>query len=442
MTLYRLAMRPPRALLALFVSSCLASTCLTSAQAQYTVGKVVFNGAPATQQQALEDTVQLHRGQAFSTPDLQAAAQRLSDTGAFDDVQVTLKGAVKAIDVLFTLKPLPAGSTLLTSFDNFFWFTPAELEAGLRQRVPLFGPTLPEAGNLIDATQAALEDILRQRSISAKVNHDVSEPSAERQARVLTFAVSNPRIVVATVHLDGISPEFAADSRLRADRVAGTLLNDGLEHRTTSDRLLLPYLNAGYVTAHIADRKLTPIATSPDKITLELSGTVVPGPKLTVANLTWPGSPELSTAAFASTASLKPGEPASLIGLEKTTEMLAAPYRKEGYADVVVRTTSAIDTSANTISYSFAVEPGEQYRIRSIKVVGLSAEQQADYDRAFAMKAGDPFNPDYILNFFGEKSSIDSLKHDTASYRAERDPAAHLVDVTITVVRGIVAVHP
>lgn len=420
----------------------LLSSCLTSAHAQYTVGRVIFSGADPAQQQALEATVKLHHGQPFSTPDLQAAAQRLSDTGAFDDVQVTLNGAYRAINVLFTVKPLPAGSTVLTSFDNFFWFTPAELDAGLRQRVPLFGPTLPEAGNLIDATEAALGDMLRERSIVAKVGHEISEPSAERQARVVTFSVTTPRVVVQTVHLTGIAPEFAADSRLRAERVSGTLLNDGLEHRTTSDRLLLPYLNAGYVSAHIQDRKLTPIATTPERITLDLSGTVVPGPRLVVGTLTWPGSPELSPAAFASTAALKPGEPASLIGLEKTTEVLAAPYRKEGYADVLVRTTSAIDTSANSINYTFAVEPGEKYRVRSIKAVGLTAEQQADFDRAFQMKAGDLFNPDYILNFFGENSSLDSFKHDTASYRAERDPAAHLVDVTITVFRGAVSVHP
>ena len=411
------------------------------ASAQYIAGRLNFNGAAPAQQRALEDTIKLHPGQPFSAADLQAAAQRLSDTGAFDDVQVTLLGQYKSIAVNFTLKPLPASAQLFVGFENFFWFTPAELEAGLRERVPLFGPTLPEAGNLIDAVQAALEDMLRQRSIPARVSHDVSEPSAERQARVVSFGVESPRIIVATIHLAGVSPEFASDLRTRSTRVAGTLLSNGIAHRSTDERLLLPYLNAGYIYAQVADRTLTAIASAPDRITLDLSGTIVPGPRLTVGTVTWAGSPQLSTAAFATASPLKAGKPASLIALEKTTELVAAPYRQQGYADVVVNAKPTIDSTANQINYTLTVEPGEQYRIRSIKPVGFTAEQQADFDREFKMKAGDLFDPDYILHFFGENSQLASFKRDTATYRAERDAAAHLVDVTISLAHAVVEVR-
>ena len=280
--------------------------------------------------------------------------------------------------------------------------------------------------------------MLRQRSLPARVTHEVSEPSPELQARVVNFQITTPAIIVETVHLTGIAPEFASDLRARAAKVSGTLLDDGLEHRSTNDRLLLPYLDAGYITAHIADRKLTPIASSPDRITLDLAGTVVPGPLLRVGTLTWAGTPELSPAAFAAAAPLKHGAPASASALAKTTDLLAAPFRKEGYADVIVNATPSIDTAANTVSYTFAVIPGEQYRIRSIKPENLTPAQQTDFDRGWRMKAADLFNPDYITHFLEQNTALRSFDDYSATYRAERDPAAHLVDVTVTFMRGAI----
>ncbi len=424
------------------LSVLLASASATSTLAQYTVGKITFAGAPPAQQAALEQTASLHPGQNFSAADLQAAAQRLSDTGAFDDVQVKLAGAYKTIAVNFTLQPVPPSSLLTVSFSNFFWLTPQELETGIQSRVPLFGPALPESGNLIDSVDAALADLLQQRGITAKVSHEVFEPSSDRQARVVAYRVSNPLIVVHAVHLGGISPEFAPALRTRAGKVAGSLFSDGLEHRTTDELLLTPYLDAGYITAHIADRKLVPTASTPDKIELDFAGTVVPGPLLHVGTLTWAGSPEFSSAAFSAAAALRPGAVASFADLNKSTDLLAAPYRKEGYADVVVTTVPQIDTAANTVNYTFTVIPGEQYRIKAITPLNLTPAQQADFDRAWRMKPGDLFNPDYITHFLEQNTALRSFNNTSASYKAIRDPAAHLADVTIIFVSGITGVVP
>ena len=401
------------------------------AMAQYTAGIITFSGAPASQQTALADTAKLHTGEAFSAADLQAAAQRLSDTGFFDDVQVALQGPFKSIAVKFSLKPISPAAIVQVSFGNLFWFTPEELATGIRARVPLFGPSLPEAGTLIDATQAALADMLHQRGINGRLTHDVSEPSPERQARVVTFRVSSPRVVVASVHLNGISAEFAPAFRERAGKVVGSPLDDGLEHRSTNERLLLPYLDAGYLNAHIDDRVLTPTTTTPDKIELDLAGRVVPGPLLHLGALTWTGTPELSNADFAAVTSMHTGDPASITSLSKTVASIAAPYHKEGYADIVIEAVPTIDTSAGTVSYVFTPIPGEQYRIHTITPEGLTPAQQVDFDRGWKMKSGDLFNTDYIAHFITSNTAIRSFEHTSATYKAIRDPAAHLVDVTI-----------
>ena len=394
---------------------------------QYTAGKISFAGAPPAQQAALEATAKLHTGQAFSAADLQSAAQGLSDTGLFDNVEVKLDGASKAVAVNFTLKPIDPSTLLLVSFSNLYWFTPQELEAGVRARVPLFGSTLPESGNLIDAVQTALEAILQQRGITAKVSHDVYEPSSDRQARVVAYRVSNPLVIIRTVHLAGISPEFAPAIRTRAGKVAGSFFDDGLERRTTSERLLTPYLDAGYVDARIADRKLTPLTSTPEKTELDLAGTVIPGPLLHIGTLTWAGSPELSAAAFASAAPLHPGSIASATDLSKTIDLLAAPYRKEGYADVVINVVAQIagaDATAGTVNYTFTVVPGEQYRIKSITPLNLTPAQQAEFARGWHLKPGDLFDSDYITHFLERNTALRSFNNTSALLQSRARPGS------------------
>ena len=408
-----------------------AAFALTPAFAQYTAGSVTFAGAPSSEHEALLATAELRPGKSFSAAELQAAAQRLIDTGDFDDVGVTLDGPMKSVGVQFTLKPIAPPSRLEVSFDNLFWFTPEELSAGIHAKVPLYASTLPESGNLVDAVQSAIETMLRERGITAKLAHETIEPSPDRQARVIAYRVVEPRIVVNKVQLSGVSPAFAPQVREQAGKVTGSRFSDGLESRNTDERLLAPYLDGGYVLAHLAGRKLTPEAAAPNKIGLDLSGTVVPGGLLHVGTLTWAGSPELSAAAFAAAAPLHTGSLASITELSKTIDLLVAPYRKQGYADVLVDASSQVDEAAGTISYVFSVTPGEQYRIRSVTPMNLTPTQQADFDHAWKMQPGDLFNPDYIAHFLENNTALKSFRNSSASYKAVRDPAAHLVDLTV-----------
>ena len=96
--------------------------------------------------------------------------------------------------------------------------------------------------------------------------------------------------------------------------------------------------------------------------------------------------------------------------------------------------TGVIDAAANTVSYTFTVSPGEQYRIHSVNTLNLNPTQQADFNKAWKLKAGDLFNPDYITHFIENNTALRSFQNYVASYKAVRDPAAHQVDVTITFV--------
>ena len=149
-------MRPFRAFRIICAVVCLA----TPALAQYTLKKIVFNGTTPYTQAALEAASGLKPGDTLNPAVMQQAAQRLSDTGAFGDLQVTLDGPVKAISIIFKFQPIDPAKTVVVDLENFIWWQPDELAVELRKRVPLFSDSLPEAGNLQQAVQDALSQML------------------------------------------------------------------------------------------------------------------------------------------------------------------------------------------------------------------------------------------------------------------------------------------
>jgi outer membrane protein insertion porin family len=415
---------------------CLAST---PALAQYTLKKIVFEGATAPYSQAaLEAASGLKPGDQATNATLQQAAQRLSDTGAFADLQVAFDGPVKGLSIIFKVTPLDSSHQLTATYDNFIWFTPEELEAGLRARVPLFAPVLPEAGNLQDAVQTALADMLNKKGVTATLTHDIFEPSAEHPIRIIAYRVVTPAILLHNIKLTGVSSEFATPIHEMASKMTGRSFSEGVENLTTAQILLWPYLKAGYLNAQLTGRTLTPTASSPGRIDVDLAAAVNTGVPFHVENIVWASSPQMSSEAFAAASPLRTGDLANPIALAKSVDLLAAAYRKQGYADVLVSPKPSLDIALNRVSYTFSVVPGEVYHIRTLIPLNLTSAQQSDFNRGWRLKAGDVFNSEYITNFLQQNTALRSFDGYSASFKAIRDPESHLVDVTVTFSRGTI----
>ncbi|MEO6806123.1 MAG: POTRA domain-containing protein [Edaphobacter sp.] len=419
-----------------------ALVCLvaTPALAQYTLKKIVFNGTTPYSQAVLEAASGLKPGDKVTNDTLQQTAQRLSDTGAFGDLQVTFDGPASAMSIIFKIMPLDPSHQLTAAFDNFIWFTPEELEAGLRARVPLFTSVLPESGNLQDVVQTALVDMLKEKGVTATITHEVYEPSAENPMRIVAYRVKTPAIVLHSINLTGVSQEFAATVRDISSKLVGRPYNEGPERLTTAVLLLTPYLKAGYLNAQLTNRTLTPATSSPERIDADLTAAVNAGIPFHIGDIVWAGSTQISSEAFTAAAPLHSGDLANPITLAKSVELLAAAYRKQGYADVVVSPKPSIDASAGRVSYTFSVVTGDVYRIRTITPLNLTPAQQKDFAHGWTLKAGDVFNSEYITNFLQQNTALRSFDNCSATFKAVRDPESHLVDVTVPFVCGVA--HP
>lgn len=110
----------------------------------------------------------LHVGSSVAAADLQSAAERLSKSGAFDSVSFQFSTRGNELTAQFGVTETK--DILPCIFDNFPWFTDAELDRTLRQRVTFYTGESPLRGESAQEIRSALQDLLRTSGISGNVS--------------------------------------------------------------------------------------------------------------------------------------------------------------------------------------------------------------------------------------------------------------------------------
>ena len=399
--------------------------------AQYTSAKVVFKNPGSYAQADLEAVAQVHAKEKVSSAVVQAAAQRLIDTGYFDDVGATFEGPAAAINVVFTLKPLTAAQMTAVSFDNFVWLAPQERDAIVHDAAPLFAGRLPDAGNQPEAIAAALQAALGSKGVQATVVHEEREPSLEQPIRAIVYKVEQPAVRIHALKLRGVAPALAPEVQKVAGNLRNARYHEGLARPNTADELLLPYLDAGYVNAKLKDTHVDVAETTPTTVGVDVSGSVSAGEPYRVSALAFAGTSLIAADAVMPKAKLHTGDIASHKLLLETLQPIDAAYRHLGYMDVFVDPGAKLDTTANTVSYSITVVPGEQYHLRSATPNGLSPAALADFKKGWRMTEGALYDSSYVSGFMKNNTALRALQDYSCAYQASADPQTHLVDLTL-----------
>ena len=337
-------MRPNRVLAALFLLVSLAP-----ARAQYSIASVTFtHPGPYTTPELLAASG-LEAGQSLLHDSLGNAAQRLLNTGLFTDATINYGNTARARIIVVDVHPIPLDQLLPTSFENFVWFTPEELTAGIHAHVPLYRGVASDAGTLPDDIQAALQQMLAAKGITATLSHEIIEPTNTHPRITVNFRVDSPRIVFGKTDITGIPTPLKEDTLKILQRIQGGLYNEGLTGFPVEDIVLIPAHTAGYLNAKLQDvqRTLTPI---PNGIAVTYSATLVPGDIYKVSTASWTPTPVYSAADFARDSELHPADPASDQALRHTEAAISRAYLRQGYMDMYVLPNAVTDDAAHTIA--------------------------------------------------------------------------------------------
>jgi outer membrane protein insertion porin family len=430
-------MRISRALL--FIAA-IATT--TLAHAQYSIDRVAIeNGAPYTDTELL--TVSgLAPGQLLTHDSLANAAQHLLDTGLFTDAQVFLSGQGKARTVHVALKPASLAKLYPASFENLVWFTPEELTEGIHARVPLYRGAVAEAGNTSDSIQAALQQMLTEKGVTAKLSHDLMAPTVQHPARVMNFKVSQPLVTLADIHLSltgptGASTQLTPGLQKTVNQAVHAPFNEGLTGLTIEDRLLSAPRSAGYVTASLDHIQRT-FAPTDRGIGVTYTARIVTGDVYKLSALTLLPTPEptpfYTAADLTRDTRVHPGDIADVTSIDDTAAHVVSAWLMRGYMDASISAIPTLDATNHTVAYALKLTPGPVYTLGTLTITGDTPATRKAFDAVWPLKIGDPYS-DHIVNAFLRKNAAQpAFKNVSLGYQASTNPDTHLVDLTITFV--------
>lgn len=404
-----------------------------SAQAIILPKSITFTGAPAYTQAELLSFSALTPGATSTSKAVQDAAQRLSDTGLFSDIRFQSNSS----GLIFTLKQMPLENLLPVRFANFVWWNPADLDTLLRTRVPLYHGNVPLAGNLQDAILAVLKTLVVQKGVANPTIVPIaSAPQPGATPTTIAFAIETPQVLVHSLTLAQSSPALQTKLEKVIKTQTGQPFEQDLTRTAITSQLSDIYRNEGYLDITVLDLTHPAPTLTANSIDLDLTATLREGEPYRLSALTWPGSDVISTADFEKSVKLHPEDVASQQALRQSLSPIAAAYYRKGYQDARVQAPATMVAATHHVAYTVRVIPGPQYRLKSVKAIGLNEQQQKDFAAAWRMAPNDFYDLNYVNGFLKSNSSITSLRGYSAAWKASADPETHLVDLILTFTKG------
>jgi outer membrane protein assembly factor BamA len=376
----------------IFLFLCILLPLLANAEDHYRLVRVMVTGS---QRYNLDDLVRatgLSANSQVVLNDLQGAATRLGNSGAFTSVQFTFKPAAgpRGVEADFEVKD--ADQFLSVVFENLIWFSDQDLQQALHQELPLYNGTLPTSGSMTDDVSAALTKLLAAKGLPSSVSY---MPAGElgRPISAYRYKVENAGLKIESVHI-------AEASHMPADLLAKSIASlQGQEYQRSGlsrafELSLTPlYAERGFLKFKIIEVKA---ALSPNGgVVLEVP--ISEGEQYRLAGYDWTGNTLISSEELSKQITLKPGE---LVNFSKLNHDLAQVRRLFGKYGREAATITPVPTyGQGTVTYSFSVREGDLYRMGKLEIDGFDAETTRKLTESWKLPDGAAYDRTYMQKF-------------------------------------------
>ena len=378
----------------------------------------------------------LQIGQPVSRDDFQAAADRLAQLGTFSNVQYRFSSGENGVVLEFQLTDSPA---VPAAFDNFPWFTDAEITVALRKDLALFDGSVPEQGSLLDAIDHSLEKLLATRGVHSSVEHALVI-SPESDQKIQQFRVAGAALKVGAVDFN--------DALAKKDRGLQERLTDLVEKPFSRAAIQLfeieqvrpVYLAHSYLRVRFEEpqARFTGNPNRPPSDTVLAVINVVPGRAYTWNGVQWSGFTVLHSFELdelLENSGLKKGQPADGMKIAALWNRVSEEYCSRGYLDVKIEPVPQFDESAGSAFYNVRITEGPQYRMGNLVLTGLSVEGERRIRQAWRIASGTAFDCSFYEEFIakGIRQAFGDLPfhYDQIGRWLQKNPQTGTVDVLL-----------
>ncbi|HEX3282267.1 MAG TPA: POTRA domain-containing protein [Pyrinomonadaceae bacterium] len=361
-----------------------------------TIAKIEIEGLQRQSAAEVIATSGLKAGTVFSVEELDAAGQRLADSGLFANVSYRTITKDNQLTIIFRVEEARSGQSPV-AFDNFVWFSNDELMAAIKREVPSFNGDAPNAGRMTDDIKLALQNLLKERGIDGTVEY---APFVSGGKQEYLFSVAGVSIPICSLHFPGarnVSEEKlvkAAKQMTDADYSRSSAI-------AFSTFILFPlYREAGQLRAKFAEPVATLPAAEKCKRGVEVNIPVEEGPIYLWEKAEWTGNETVTPNELNEVLGMKNGELANGVKIDKRLLEIGKLYGRTGHLDLSLRADAEFDDAASRVIYKIALKEGPQYRMGRLTIKGLNESDARSLEQKWKLKGGEVMDTSYLERFF------------------------------------------
>ena len=442
----------PASTLLLFAACLLLAAAHTFAQTppaqSIKLERIEFKGLERVKEPEALERSGLQVGQSVDIDAVEAAANRLLESGLFVNLSYKLKGTTDKS--VLTFEVIERKWTMPVSFDNFVWFTDDELLAAVRRKVPAFDGTAPEAGGVTEQIKQALEELLRERKIEGTVEYMMSADISGRKVEHL-YSVKGAGLRVCKLNFAGAR---AVPEETLVTKSGGIFDNDYSRAYASGfvESSLLPlYHEKGYLRAAFSPPKVVPEASPDCGRGVAVTFTVDEGSIYVWDKAAWDGATGLTAQELDAALGMRNREVANAVKIANGLVRVRRAYGRKGYLGVRIKPEMEFDDSARSISYRFRVEEGAQYRMGELNITGLDEVAANNlrgrwrllhrevYDEGYLDEFGKKAVPEFVRDAARAGNPLPAFKIES---KVTPNHEKHTVDVTINFKREALPPQP
>ena len=402
------------------------------------LSKIEFTGLQRHSQEEAVAASGLEIGQLIDIPTLDAAAQRLFDSGLFKKLSYRYRTRGGQAVVTFQTEEVKGekGAASPVVFDNFVWFSDEELLSAVRKQVPSFAGTVNDSAT--NGITKALQQLLQERNLPGQVNHASSADFVGGKAEHV-FTVEGVKLPICSVHFPGATDEHKS-VLIKSSRPLIALDYRRSFVRPFAQVNLIPvYTERGHLRATfgVPTAKIEFDEANDCNGGVRVTLPVEEGPIYSWSKAEWTGNATLTNPELNAALRLKAGELANTLQIDKGLVSVEEAYKKNGHLAPTLKGTPKIDDASRSVTYEIEVREGPQYRMGILKITGLSESTTNRLLVRWKLKSREVYDASYLKEFLKTEMVLDASENESPpksiSSEIKLNPDRLTVDVSISV---------
>lgn len=411
------------------------------AQQNFKIAKIDFEGLNRLSAEDVMAHTGLKIGEPFSLEALDAAGQRLLDSGLFKNVGYKTRPNKDQITIIFQLEEAKVSNSRVV-FDNFIWFSDVELIGAVKRELPSFDGTAPDTGNTTDRIIKALQRFLHEQKIEATVTHMTSQEDPSSPVQEHVFTVNGVPLPICTINFPGAQNISEAKLRENSKELRNTEYSRNFVSSFAKNSLIPLYREVGQLKAAFSPPLAKPEATGNCKSGVELTIPVDEGFIYKWNKAEWTGNTTFPAQELDPLLGMQTGKPTNARKLDEALQTIKKAYGRKGFLAARVKSVPEFDDQAQSVVYKMAIAEGPQFRMGRLSTRGFSESEANRITEKWELKTGEIFDEGYFNDFLkkhlGEilrntlqQGSAQGKKPPSVNAETKADRKALTVDVTI-----------